>query len=259
MAMTTRSFSSTRSPRWYAFCGLAAGAALALAGTGVRASIVTYAGNDPAAGPTDPRPDSTTAAANFDPNAGTLGPVTYQSFETLPVGSFSSLNIGGGATLTGTNSGGTDQEISDATYGTYTSVYGYNTTFMGSNYVYLRGGTATFTFSTPIDAFGAFFTGVQYDGETISFNDGTPETLTLQNPGTSGGVEFYGFTDGGKLISSITINTLNSAANVEDFIGVDDVRFSTVPVPEPSSLALLAGAGIAGGGAWRRARRGRTA
>ena len=95
---------------------------------------------------------------------------------------------------------------------------GFNTTLGGSNYVQVYGGALTFSFSTGVDAFGAFLTGVQLAGETITFSDGQKETLALPNLGS--GVEFFGFTDAGASISSISINV------EDDIIGFDDVTFA---------------------------------
>jgi hypothetical protein len=77
---------------------------------------------------------------------------------------------------------------------------------------------------------------VQNAGETITFSDGTSQSVAIPNPGFDGGTTFVGFTDAGKSIASITINVHN------DIVGVDDVRYVTDPVPEPASLALLGGA-----------------
>jgi hypothetical protein len=77
---------------------------------------------------------------------------------------------------------------------------------------------------------------VQNAGETITFSDGTSQSVDIPNPGFDGGTTFVGFTDAGKSIASITINVNN------DIVGVDDVRYVTDPVSEPASLALLGGA-----------------
>jgi hypothetical protein len=77
---------------------------------------------------------------------------------------------------------------------------------------------------------------VQNAGETMTFSDGTSQSVDIPNPGFDGGTTFVGFTDAGKSIASITINVNN------DIVGVDDVRYVTDPVSEPASLALLGGA-----------------
>jgi PEP-CTERM motif-containing protein len=117
--------------------------------------------------------------------------------------------------------------------------------------VQLFGGTLTYSFAMPVDAFGAFLTGINLTGETLRFNDGSSETLMIPNSG--GGVEFFGFTDTGRQISSITVSA--NAGSFGDIIGMDDVRFfaAAAAVPEPTSLVLL-GISLAGLGFLRRRR-----
>ncbi len=104
----------------------------------------------------------------------------------------------------------------------------------------------------------AYFSGVQtnFFTDTITFNDGTSQTIDIPGTGTTGSIgaaAFVGFTDAGKLITSVTINAGNPGTQSPgiDDIGVDDVRFQVPPVPEPSSLALLTLGGVALAG-WRR-------
>jgi hypothetical protein len=244
--MKTRSLFTRSSLRSLTLCGLGS-AALALAGPATRAAVVTFIGTDVGAGPTDPRPNSNTAAAEFDPaSVSPEGQVTFDTFENEPTGNFTSLDLGYGVTLTGTDGSGNSQSILDAPeYSPQPSLAGYNTTVGGANYLNLLGGTATFSFSTPITAFGAYFTGVQtaFGTVTLSFNDGTGQTVTVPaEPDDSGGVSFVGFTDAGHTISSVTVTSGSGGAS--DYIGLDDVRFTLVPIPEPSTVALLAGAGV---------------
>ena len=116
----------------------------------------------------------------------------------------------------------------------------------------VQAGTLTFTFASGVDAFGAYFSGVQFfdPNESITFSDGTSETISIPETNTSGSVgalDFVGFTDAGKSITSITINAGNAQIGA-DYIGVDDVQFTTVPtvtgVPEPSSIALALSASL---------------
>jgi hypothetical protein len=112
----------------------------------------------------------------------------------------------------------------------------------------MLGGTLTFTFAGGTQFFGAYLTGVQtnFFQDTVTFNDGTSQTINAPGTGTdssNGALDFVGFTDAGKLITSVSIN---AGTNGQDFIGVDDVRYQTAATtvaPEPSSVFLV----LAGG------------
>ena len=75
-----------------------------------------------------------------------------------------------------------------------------------------------------------------------------------------GALDFVGFTDVGKSITSITLNAGN--ANIgADYLGVDDVRFlptATSSAPEPSSIGLTLCGAIALGFFARRRRAARS-
>ena len=72
----------------------------------------------------------------------------------------------------------------------------------------------------------------------------TSQTIFLSGDFSNGGVQFAGFTDAGKFISSVTITATVDATN--DIIGVDDVRFvlanGQADVPETGSTMVLLGA-----------------
>ena len=201
----------------------------------VSASPIVFSGFDIGAGANAARPNSDATALQFD---AAVGPHSLIDFESAPLGYFSSLVIAPGVTLTG----GTlsppngNQRITNTLTGTPDTLYGYNTTAGGSRFANCESGTLTFTFSTPIDAFGAYFTGVQYPfGNAIGlvFNDGSSQVLPFAPADQPGGVQFLGFIDPGSQISSVTINTSG------DIIAVDDVRFRASLIPEASTALLF--------------------
>jgi hypothetical protein len=224
---------------------------LAIMGGSVRpseAGFVLYVGTDLGAGPSDPRPSSNAAAANFDAAASAIGQLALINFEAAPLGGFSNLAAAPGVTVTGIDRLGHDQAIRNSPDDpAHPQNGGFNTTAGGSQYVDMVGGTLTFTFASPTQFFGAYLTGVQtsFFTDTITFNDGASQTITIPGTGTTGTngeIAFIGFTDVGKSISSITIHTSvpNDPASAFDVIGVDDVRFQMVPEPSSLSLAFTA-------------------
>jgi hypothetical protein len=203
-----------------AFPKIAAGVGLSLAlAVPAVASPVTFAGFDAGAGSLATAPTATAAAAAFNAATGGLPVINFES--SLPAGvSISGLNV--------TNSSGCPNPLC-----------GYNTTSGGSMFDLVVGGSITFNFTSPIDSFGAYFTGWQVNGQTLSYGS---TTLTMPNGDFSnGGTLFFGFVDAGASITSITYSALN------DIVAVDDVRYgrSGAAVPEPTSLLLL-GTGLAG-------------
>jgi len=223
---------------------------LAVAASSAHAQITAYSGEDVGASPPGPYPNSNAAAATFDAAATLFGPETIITFEPpTPLGAFSSLSFAPGVTLTGSNISAGEQTIINTPLGTPVSVFGFNTTPGGSQWLSLFGGSATFNFATPVNYFGAYLTGVQLGGEAFQFTDsGGSESVAIPNPGS--GAEFVGFTDTNSF-SSVTINVGG------DIVGVDDVRvegpaISSSTTPEPSSLAMFAISVLTGGGFLRR-------
>lgn len=229
--------------------------ALSIAG---QAAPVVYSGADNGANSSDPRPLSTAAAASFDAAAGALGPITVIDFESSPLGAFSALNPVSWVTITGDDISGGDQTVVNSPVGSPDGVFGYNTTSGGSQFVSLFGGNLLFSFSDPIQAFGAYFSGLQGDlvgQQTITFSDGSSQTVDI--PMLTGGIAFVGFTDAGKSIASVQVDILG------DIVGVDDVRLVKThdqpgqEVPEPGTMAFLVGSltmgALAGARRMRRA------
>ena len=214
------------------------------------AALITFSGTDPGAGSASARPNSDAAAAAFTTAASGLGAITLVDFESAPLGAFSNLVISTGVTMNGTDVTSSNQTIRNSPFDSPDSLFGFNTTAGGSRFVSFYGGTVTFAFSSPVQAFGVYLSGVQLGGETFAFNDGTSQVLNIPNPGN--GVLFFGFTDAGQGISNITIDVAG------DIIGLDDVRWvssAAAAVPEPATLFLSASA-IAGLWLLRRAKAG---
>jgi hypothetical protein len=209
---------------------IAAFASLAFVANADAAPII-FSGFDNGANSTDPRPNSNAAQGSFSLAVGSSNLIT---FESSPLGSFSSLTVAPGVVMSGNG------EIRNSASGTPDRLFGYNTTSAGSRFVSMLGGDLTFTFASPISAFGAYFSGIQSQAsqETITFSDGSSQTVNIPNTSMpDGGVAFVGFTDAGKQISSVQIHFTN------DIVGLDDVQFANVP--EPTSLAVFALIGIA--------------
>ena len=199
------------------------------------ASVIVYSGAD--AGQTTPNgPNSTSAQSSF---LGAAGPVTKIDFETALTG----VTITGGI-------------ISDTVFPACgLNFCGGNTTAGGSFYLTNSSGsgptfnTTTFSFAAPISAFGAYVTGGQLT-QTLTFADRTSQVIEVPHGAIgAGGMVFIGFTDFGKSITAVTLNTSS------DSVGIDDVFFDrpVAAVPEPSTWAMMI-LGFAGVGflAYRR-------
>lgn len=196
----------------FAFATTIAGMAIA---SPAAAGIVTYSGADNSVSSLSQMTNSNVAAASFNAAVPGASVLTFES--PLPSG----VSIAGGTITSNSGCG---------------APCGFNTTSGGQNFLNLFGGTATFNFLTPIQAFGFFITGLQSDlvpQQTITFTDGSSQVLNTPFA-TNGGGAFFGFTDFGKSISSVSFNATN------DIVSVDDVRFLSVSaVPEPATWAMM--------------------
>jgi hypothetical protein len=205
----------------------AATATLLVLVTAANGAPVIYSGFDAGAGSLATAPNATAAAAAFDA-AVSIDSVT--DFEAVDAPTeFSLIPDNPVWSSSRTN----DSSCSAA-------LCGYNTTAGGEYFALASGDTMTFTFNKSIDAFGAYFTGWQYNGQTITYTDGSTEVLDMPiGDNSAGGTLFFGFKDEGRTIASITYNSLN------DIVSIDDVRLSVSQVPIPAAIWLF-GSGLLG-------------
>jgi len=234
---------------------VASAAVLAAVSAGsAAASVTVYSGNDYGAGAMSPKPNAYGARADYLAAAAGLGADQLIDFESAALGSFASIDLGSGVTLTGVNIFGADQKVASAS-ACLDALCGYNITVAGSKFFEVYGGEATFNFLNPISSFGAFIAGAQIEGIHFAFTDGSSQSVDV--PGQYG-TSFVGFTDPGKSISAVSLIVGN------DILSVDDVHFTFAApaggvggVPEPASWAMMI-AGFGGVGALMRRRRATT-
>jgi hypothetical protein len=222
---------------------LAAGVAIAVSSLASGATV--YFGTDPGVGFGGARPNSDAAAAAF---AAAVPGTNTINFESAPLGDFSSLTVAPGVTMT-TNNLDSSYGISNAN--TDKSL-GYDTTAGGSKYfqfanIFGTVGSVDFNFADPIDAFGAYITGLQTGvggNVRVQYVDGGFQDITLAK-NSDPGVEFWGFVSTGAAISKITFFEDDTGLSTRDIFGIDDVRYGTAAVPLPAALwggmALLTG------------------
>jgi hypothetical protein len=195
----------------------------------------TFSGSDP--GATTVGGNSLAAANDFDAAASLLGALQILDFETFPkpgVTVSSNDPVDGVQTNPGIN-----------------LFAGGNTTVGGDQYWETTTiATTTFSFATPIQAFGTYITGLgTFTGQALlQYNDGTLQSVNLSTliGSTRGGIGFFGFTASGKSISSVLFASATGSGL--DFYGIDDVRYvatSSQPIPTPALLPGLVGLGVA--------------
>jgi hypothetical protein len=179
------------------------GLSVGLAAEQAHAAVVVFAGSDNAVSSLSQMTNSVAAAASFNAAAPGLNTITFET--ALPP----TVTLSGGA-ITNTSGCG--------------ALCGFNTTPGGQYFDLLFGGTSTFTFANPINAFGFYVTGLQTDvvpNETVTFSDGSSQTIQVPTA-INGGGAFIGFTDIGKSIVSVSYNAIN------DIVALDDVKYGSV-------------------------------
>lgn len=191
-------------------------------------ALVIYEGHDAGAGSLGTAPNSVAASDSFDTALSGMSLIDFES-------AYSGMSITGDGFVRNT------QRCADY-------LCGYNTTSGGDSFLDVTYNTV-FSFDTAINSFGAYFTGVQRGDASLTYADGSTVTLTMPVATISdGGTSFFGFSDIGASIMSISYFTGTGG----DFVGVDDIRFgNAASVPEPSLLSLFA-LGIIGMSVYRR-------
>ena len=219
--------------------------------SGARGAIVLFQGADPGVPQGGARPNSDAASTSFNVANAVLGPTQTVNFESSPIGAFISMMVGAGVTVTLSGVALTTADANGGISASPDTTLGYNTTAGGSRFLRIvpdtaQGSTATaqFSFATPVASFGAYFTGLgtASGNLTIQFNDGSNQSIPITGS-SSGGVQFFGFTDAGKSISSVSA-VLSNVIGSRDIYGIDDVRFALVPEPAGMTLLLLAGSAL---------------
>lgn len=206
-------------------------------GSAALASLTIFQGTDFGVAVGAPRPNSDAAAAAFKLATGVFSII---DFENAPVGDFATLALGSGVSvsLIGTAPNGGISTLSSNTLG-------FNTTPGGTKFLHLSPpannplAAAVFAFTTPIDSFGSYLTGLGTASGNLhlAFNDGSSQDLSVIG-NAAGGVQFFGFTDFGKSISSVSLEILNTTSSF-DRIGIDDVILHPVAVvPEPATVCF---------------------
>jgi hypothetical protein len=236
--------------------------ALAFSIVPAHASVITFTGSDSGAGFGAPHPNSDAAQASFAAAAGGLGSLQLITFESLPLSTINNgvaFSLAPGVSVTVTN---TDPAFTRITNDNSDSALGFNITSGGSQFMQVSpnfGGpdvTVTFNFSgSGTSAFGTYLTGTEsaLDGTlSATFNDGSVQNIGIAKNAVAG-AQFFGFTDAGKSILSVTINEAGPFDS-RDIFGIDNLQFAAAP--EPGTLWVVAlGIPVAWFGVRRRQRR----
>lgn len=210
-------------------------------------------GLDIGAGQGDAFPLADAARQSFDTAIASLGPASTLTFESLPVGNSTNLQPSADVSvvLSGVDSGFNTIDTVLGVVGE-TEIVGYNNTVGGTKFVRVApafgAGTAlaSFTYAQPIQAWGAFITGLGTAAgnlfiEFVGVNGQTFSVVGSQ----SGGTAYFGFVDSSASIVEVRLS-LRNVSGTRDIFGIDDVRSVRVPGPFAGSLLCIAGVALAG-------------
>lgn len=220
-------------------------------------AVVTFEARDAGAGPGDARPLSDAARDAF--LAAIAGSDSFLlDFESIPVQYADDIDL---TTMTLSQIGTSSDSNGGVTEGATSppsGILGYNTTTGGKRFLRIVPifdiGTAgaRLTFDSPVEFFGAFFTGLgTAAGDlTVEFDNGKAFAIPVKG-GAEGGVNFLGFTTFGEPITSVDMVLRGVTGGTRDIYAIDDIITGLEPtyvppgdVPEPATFAL-AGAALA--------------
>jgi PEP-CTERM motif-containing protein len=212
-------------------------------GASVHAStLTTFTGADNGAAIGSGYTNSNAAQASFLTAAGLLGTVDTHGvgMQTLGAASGTWLN-GDGTWATNIPPSSCSNGLACVSNVTLGNTFGFNVSSADGNGKFLAfsgdGQAIDFANTVPTHSFGFFATGLQGNDISISFNDGSAETLTVVG-NTNGGPQYFGFTD----TAAFNAITLLGPAG-SDAWGIDQISFNvtgvTSPVPEPSTWAMM--------------------
>lgn len=226
-------------------------------------AVVTYEARDAGAGPLDARPLSDAARDAF--LVAITGKTSYLlDFESIPVQYAANINLTNMKLEQIGTTADVDGGVTKGSNFPPDGTLGYNTTNGGARFLRIVPifdiGTAgaRLVFDTPVEFFGAYFTGLgtAAGNLTVEFDNGGFVSLPVAG-GAGGGVNFLGFTSFGAPFSSVDM-VLRGVQGSRDIYAIDDIITGLEPiyagVPEPGTFAL---GGLALAGLIAFAKRGR--